>query len=544
MRTIVRDDSLYTINDAINIYLTKLNFIPKVIEISVKDAFGYLAAESLKAPVDYPPFSRSNVDGYAIRSECTPGLLKVVDRIGIGEFKDIRLEGCDAIEVDTGAIIPMGADAVVKIEDVEIIDDKIKIPRKVSFGQNIGWVGSDIPRGFPILRKGEVISHEKIALLASLGISKVKVYDKLKIYLIATGDELIEPGNSLTPGKIYESNLHYLYSKLREKYQIVGMTLLGDNVNSIKNEIKKGTSLADVVILTGGTSAGEKDYVHKAIRELGNIIIHGIKIKPGKPTILGLVDNKPVIGLPGNIVSSIVVFDTVVSEVLKALYPSQEDLELKKVRAKLALTIKADDYRNTLIPVYLAKAVNGSFYALPVKFDSYMVGTFALTEGYVMLEPGEKVEEGKEIEVNVRKFDGSLTIIGEEDKRILDLDTKNILLGSLLAIKAVEYKFGDVAIISSLYDSSVEKYDKVLCRQVLVNGEGEEVGYDEWIGMSKIIRNPVVKLKSPSSVYSLMGKAKVYAPENYISGKKVTEECLYIIGISERGKKFISNFHI
>lgn len=294
MRTIIKDESLYSIDDALRIYLSAINYTPRIREIHVKDSYGYISAENVKAPIDYPPFSRSNVDGYAIRSSCTPGELEIVERIGIGEFKEINLTECKAVEVDTGAIIPMGADAVVKIEEVEIKDGKIKINKKVNFGYNIGWLGSDIPKGFTVLRRGEKISHEKIALLASLGVDKIKVYDKLKIYLIATGDELIEPGNPLKPGKIYESNLHYLISRLKNEYEIVGSILLSDNIDKIKEEINKATLVADVIIITGGTSAGEKDYVHRAIRELGSIIIHGIKIKPGKPTILGVINNKVV----------------------------------------------------------------------------------------------------------------------------------------------------------------------------------------------------------------------------------------------------------
>ncbi|QXJ34643.1 molybdopterin molybdotransferase MoeA [Saccharolobus shibatae] len=546
MRVFVKDESLHSIEEAIKVYLSSLNFTPKIVEVGVKDSFGYVSAEDLTSPIDYPPFSRSNVDGYALKSSCTPGELKVIDRIGIGEFKEIHVNECVAVEVDTGAMIPMGADAVIKVEDVKVINgDLIKIDRKMTFGQNIGWIGSDIPKNSIILRKGEVISHEKIGLLASLGVSSVKVYEKLKIYLIVTGDELVEPGNSLPQGKIYESNLHYLYSKLKEHYKIVGLSLLRDDIESIKSEIKRAVSVADILILTGGTSAGEKDFVHRAIRELGSIIVHGIKIKPGKPTILGIVNNKPVIGLPGNIVSSMVVFDTVISEILKNLYPSRKEIiGLGKIKARLALGVTADKYRDTLIPVYLFRSIDNFYYALPVKFDSYMVGTFSLTEGYIMLKPNEEIEEGKEVEVNVKKYDDSISIIGEEDKKVLNLDTKNVLLGSLPASKAIEYKFGDIAVTSSLYTRSIENYDKVFCRQILVNGEGDEIGYDDWVGMSKIVKNPVVKLKSPSTIYSLLGKARVYAPEGYIVGNKVAEECLYMVGISERGKRYLNTMKV
>ncbi|MEM4001318.1 MAG: molybdopterin molybdenumtransferase MoeA, partial [Saccharolobus sp.] len=128
--------------------------------------------------------------------------------------------------------------------------------------------------------------------------------------------------------------------------------------------------------------------------------------------------------------------------------------------------------------------------------------------------------------------------------KVLNLDTKNVLLGSLPASKAIEYKFGDIAVTSSLYTRSIENYDKVICRQILVNGEGDEIGYDDWVGMSKIVKNPVVKLKSPSTIYSLLGKARVYAPEGYIVGNKVAEECLYMVGISERGKRYLNTMKV
>ncbi len=543
MRIIVKEDSLYDPNDAIEIFLKHIKF-ERTIDIPVEQAFSLVLAEDIKSPIDYPPFSRSNVDGYAIKSSCTPGVLEIVGKIKIGEHKNIHLNECKAVEVDTGSMIPLGSDAVVKVEEVEVKDNKVVIPKKVSFGYNVGWIGSDISKGTYVARKGKRLSHEEIALLASLGIDRVKVYDKLKIYIITTGDELIQPGKTLIEGKIYESNSYYLMSRLKEGFEVVDKVWLNDDLDKIKNEILKATEIADVVILTGGTSAGERDFVHKAILELGKIVVHGIKIKPGKPTILGLVKNKPVIGLPGNVVSSIVVFDNIVLKILENIYPARkEQLGLGKIKAKIVSHLRADRNRDTLFPVYIFKGLDNHYYSLPIKFDSYMVGTFALSEGYVMLKAGTEIEEGKEVEVNVKKYDDSLTVIGEEEKWLLDLDAKTILLGSFPALKAIEYKFGDIAIVSSLY-GDVDEYDKIIKREILSNGNGEEIGYDDWIGMSKLIRNPVVKLKSPSSVYSLLGRAKVFAPGSYIKGEKVSEEHLYLVGITERGKKFISNLNI
>ncbi|ARM75151.1 molybdopterin-binding protein [Acidianus manzaensis] len=533
MRAILPEDNLLTYKQALSILIKEKPLTYKISEVNLFEALNRISAEDIYSNIDLPPFSRSTVDGFAIKSSYTPGKFKIKAKINIGESTNLRIEGNDAIEVDTGAMIPEGADAVVKIEDTKIERDYVLIPEKISFGKNVAWIGSDIPKGFEIIKKGEILSPEKIAFLSSAGIDKIKVYDLPKIYLIITGNELVHPGEKLEPGKIYESNLYYLYARLvQDGIKVVGYEIVKDDKNEIENALERGAEKADVIITTGGTSAGEKDFVHQIISEKGRIIVHGIKFKPGKPTLFGEFKGKTVIGLPGNIVSTIMVYDRIVS---KYLLPSKSNDIIATL--KVLTELSADKKRFTYTPVYI---VNG--YAIPIPFDSYMVGSFSSADGFVGLEPGSKIKENESIDVIVKNINNNPTIIGEEDKRFYNLPFRKIFLGSYVGYKALEKGIGDVIVVSSLY-CTPEKYDYMIERNILVNGNEnqEEVGYFDWIGISKLIKNPAVKLKSPNTAINFLGKARVYAPEGYIDGKEFAKEKLYVVILNKDIKdKFFS----
>lgn len=532
MRAILDDKSLFLAEDALRIFVNETS--PKPIgveEVDILDSIGRVSAEDIFSPINLPPFSRSTVDGYAIIDSETPGEFTVIGKINIGEYKEIEIKGKEAVEVDTGAIIPENATAVIKIEETERKDDKIIIKRKVRFGENIGFIGSDIPKGFEILRAGEVINAEKIALLAAVGIRKVKVFKKPKIYIITTGDELIEPGKQLQKGKIYESNSFYLYAKLKsEGYEVIGHTHVKDDKELIKKEILRVLDLADVVILSGGTSAGEKDFVHQAIRELGKIIVHGLKFKPGKPTILAKINGKPVIGIPGNMVSTIMITEKIINRYLSIL-AGKELVDEITIKAILLNDVKADKNRYTYLPVYLFKK-DEKYFALSVPFDSYMIGTFSMADGYIGLKPDEKHSEGEEIYVYLKRLDLRPTYIGEEEPNLLKLfpEFRKIPLGSYPALKALKYGIGDVIVISNLYDNSISG-EYVYKRKILKNGNDDKVvGYYDWIGLSKIIPNSSIKLRYVSLSSNFINKATVIAPDTIISeGKEIGEEKLMIV---------------
>ncbi|MFP3232596.1 MAG: molybdopterin-binding protein, partial [Sulfolobaceae archaeon] len=235
MRAILKEENLLTVDEALKKFISSLPpSLPNTEEVDLLSSLGRISAEDVFSPLDIPPFSRSTVDGYAVISDETPGEFRVIDKVSIGEGKQVKLNRGEAIEIDTGAIIPSGATAVVKVEETVRDGNKVKVAKRLRFGENIGWVGSDIPKGMLILRKGERITPEKIALLSSVGINKVRVYRKLKIYVIATGDELVKPGEKLTTGKIYESNTYYLASRLTMLgYEVIGNVLVPDNKEKI-----------------------------------------------------------------------------------------------------------------------------------------------------------------------------------------------------------------------------------------------------------------------------------------------------------------------
>ncbi|MEM3323152.1 MAG: molybdopterin-binding protein [Metallosphaera sp.] len=532
MRNFVPETNLPSIDEALDKFLSVLPPKGRVSRLDILKSVGKITSSPVVAEIDYPPFSRSTVDGFAIVSSSTPGKFKKVNKISIGEWKDIRIKGGEAVEVDTGSPIPSGADAVVKIEETEVDGSEVIINKRVRFGTNVAWVGSDIPRGSIILDELQEVTPEDVGSLASLGINRVEVFDSVKVYVIATGDELVSPGSDLPKGKIYESNVHFLLSKLTQMgCEVVNYEVLPDNKEVIRNAIMKASDSADLIITTGGTSAGEKDYVHQIIREEGKIIVQGINVKPGKPTILGEIKGKPIFGLSGNIVATIFLFDRLVEKYIGKLngkHLARRYTYNGEVEAISILPIQADKFRTTMIPVFLFKK-GQVYFALPVPTESYMVGTFASSDGFVMLQAGKYVEEGEKIKVFAKALDTRPVLIGEEDPKLKDLNVRKIFLGSVPACAALKFGIGDILVISDLVcGKDLNEYQE-LKRWILVNGKGDEIGYNDWIGMSKLVNEPAVKLKSPATASFFLGKAKVIAPEGYIEGEKLVQEKLKLV---------------
>ncbi|EZQ10794.1 molybdopterin biosynthesis protein MoeA [Candidatus Acidianus copahuensis] len=532
MRAILPDNSLLSVEEALSKFVQEMPPKREIIEVKIDNALGLVAAEDIWSNIDLPPFSRSTVDGFAVKSSDTPGSFKIIGKIGIGEAKELRIEKGVAVEVDTGSILPYGADAVVKIEDTRVNNNIFFIDKKIPFGLNVAWVGSDINRNSIIVREGNKITPEIISLLASTGISEIKVFRPPKIYIVSTGNELISSGEELSIGKIFESNSYYLSAVLRKDGFIpVGREVVKDSKIEIWDAINRGLEKADVVLITGGTSAGEKDYVHQIIREKGKIVVHGLRIKPGKPAILGIIEGKPVFGIPGNAVATIMIYGKLIRNYLSQMV-GERTYEEESTIARLLLPVKADSKRFTYIPVFL---VDG--YAIPVRFESYMIGTFTLADGYIALNPGEEKAEDEEVKVILNSKEKDPVILGEEDPRLMNLPFRKILLGSYPACKALEKGIGDILVISS-FTCNPEKYNFSISRKIVSNGTGDEIGYDDWIGISKIVKNPSVKLKSPSTAPYFLGRAKVIAPEGYITGEEINTETLYII-VKKGKEKFL-----
>ncbi len=536
MRTILRDSSLISKEEAISRLTSSIGEFHREEKVDIQRSFGRVVSKDLFARIDLPSFSRSTVDGYAVKSECTPGTFHVIGKVRIGEGNRFTLRNCDeTVEVDTGSMLPEGADAVVKVEDTKQEGEKVKIENKVNFGVNVGWLGSDIPAGLKVLSAGSIITAEIVGLLSSLGINEIDVYSKPRAFIISTGDELVPPGYTLAEGKVYESNIFYLTSALTEDgFQIAGTKQVKDDYDLIKNAIIEGVRDSDLVVTTGGTSAGEKDYVYRVVKELGEMIFHGVRFKPGKPTFVGKINGVPIVGLPGNMVSSIMVYRKVVRPSLERAFKVRRH-ESFKVEATALMDIKADEKRFTYIPVLIFKR-GDDYFALPLKFDSYMIGTFSMANGYVGMQEGSNIEEGEKVEVEVTNPPSDYVIVGEEDPIIPSMGMY-YPIGSVPALKMMKNGVGDLLVISSLA-SDVEDFDYTVDREVLAIGNGPEIGYDDWVSLAKYTQKPAVKLRYRSLAPRFLGKAKVVGSSCYLKGgERLGSETLFIVAITDAGKR-------
>ncbi|MEM4970811.1 MAG: molybdopterin molybdotransferase MoeA [Sulfolobales archaeon] len=397
--------------EAIELYLKELGSLELGCEVvPVEDAYGRVLCEDIRAPISLPPFPRSLVDGFAViyddiagASKDNPSKLKLLGRISVGEDAsniEVPRGGCYA--VDTGSYVPLNTDLIIPYERTSIAGDYVFIYNPLPRGSNIAYPGSDIHRGFIIAKRGWRADERIISAIASAGVKSVKVYRRVRICIAATGNELQEPGGGLEPGKIYESNLEALSALLRsEGFEVHSLGILRDRADEIKEAITKGLEICDLLFITGGTSAGIEDYVYRAIEEMGRVIIRGIKYKPGKPLTLGVIRGKPVIGLPGNPVSVIMLIKTIMSKLLSRVRGEEDWLQMPlNGRGKLLRSVRGAEGRLTHIPSILIRGEKGLF-ILPWVLESYMISRLALADIFIeipydtqkrILKPMEEVE--------------------------------------------------------------------------------------------------------------------------------------------------------
>ena len=375
--------------------------------IPITESSGRILSQSVFAPRNNPPFNRSTMDGYAVRSrdiadinETDPAILKITGESFIGQpRKEMACEGC-CFRISTGAIIPSGADAVVRVEDTEETgDEKVRIFVSVSSGTNIAESGSDISGQELLTLAGKVVDTNDIAVFASLGIPEVEVYRKLKITVISTGNELIAYNGKYREGSINDANGIALCNELNN-YSFIDTVYAGivpDDYNQIKEKIDENLTKADIVILSGGSSAGESDLVYRIIDEMSpGMIFHGVLVKPGLPTVLGQSGNKVVIGLPGFPVSSMMIFRSIfLQAILSAGGLNRQPASLRGV---LAVNLKLEMGRQNLIPVSVAPGEPSRIY--PVTGLSGSISRFMSTSGFISLEGDTKfLEAGTETDV-------------------------------------------------------------------------------------------------------------------------------------------------
>jgi molybdenum cofactor synthesis domain-containing protein len=294
--------------------------------VPITEACGRILAEDVIAKYDVPHFDRSAVDGYAVKAEDTfgasvnnPVLLKLVGEVEVGE-KPIEMRSGEAVKVSTGSALPKGANAVVMLEYTKEENGVVEVYKSVIPFENVSRRGEDVKAGEVVLKAGEVLQPQDIGILAMLGYSEVAVLRKPVVAVVSTGNELVEVGADLEVGKVVNSNAPMLCCMLKQfGCELIYMGIVKDDYDELKNTLLKAVEVADCVITTGGTSVGKRDFVPEVVKEIGELIVHGISIKPGMPTGFGVVRGKPILILSGFPVACFVGFQLLFPEVLAKL---------------------------------------------------------------------------------------------------------------------------------------------------------------------------------------------------------------------------------
>lgn len=372
-------------------------------EINCEDAYGRVLYNDVYSRMDFPPFDKALKDGFAILSEdsygaCeeSPNTLEIIDFLEAGSITDKKVEKGKCVEISTGAAIPEGANAVVMVEYSEKFDDKVNLLTTATPSQDIAKKGSDIEEGNLILKKGDVLNPGKIGVLLSQGFKTIEVFKKPTVGVISSGNEIMMQGEELPFGKIYDVNGNMIKNdavSCGSDAKFLGV--VRDDYDQVKEKIQESLKDVDILLCSGGTSAGLGDVIKHVMDELGEVYIHGISVQPGKPTIVGVIDEKLVIGLPGNPVSALMIFNAFVAPPLTKCVGIEKDFEQKVIRGVMTRRIHSPVGRMQ----YQLVKVNGSKIQ-PIFKDSGAIFSLSSADGYVKVEKSvELLDEGEEVEV-------------------------------------------------------------------------------------------------------------------------------------------------
>ncbi|WP_308001082.1 gephyrin-like molybdotransferase Glp [uncultured Clostridium sp.] len=308
-------------------------------EVQLIDAIDKVLAEDVYSLINNPPFNKSAMDGYAVMYEDTNEsgkVLQIIDEVFAGEASNKEVTAGTAIKIMTGAPIPKGANAVIKKEDVEVKENSIILKKQLKENENICFKGEDIKEGQLLVRNGKKLNYADIGIIASSGISMIKVYKKPKVAFISTGDEVVDIGQNLSYGKIFNSNKYTILARIKELgYEVINVKHVNDQYDDIGNTIKEICNMADLVITTGGASVGDKDLIKEAIDEInGEKLFWKIKIKPGSSVLCSKYNNTVIISLSGNPTAALTTFELLARTSLERMSGGSK-IEIKREKAVL-----------------------------------------------------------------------------------------------------------------------------------------------------------------------------------------------------------------
>jgi len=475
--------------------------------VKLPAALGRVLAHDVTAPIDVPPFDRANVDGFALRSADSVGASDIAPRrlrlngevIVCGHAPALEVAPGSATTIATGGVIPRGADAVVMVEHTELVDDEsgpaIDVRRAVAPGQFVSYAGSDIARGEVVLRRYTPISSREIGMLAACGLVEIEVVRKPRVAVLSTGDELVAPGRVLAPARVYDSNGAVIAAAIAEAGgEPVPFGAIPDDEAALERAMRSALTACDMVVLSGGTSKGAGDLSHRIAAKLGDILVHGVALKPGKPLCLAVIGGKPLVVLPGFPTSAIFTFHAFVAPVIRARagLPPQA---ARVIEANVPVRIASELGRQEFVLVALVAGDAGEAVAFPTAKGSGAVTSFSQADGFLEIDAlAPALDAGTRARVTLIGQAGAapdLVIMGSHCIALdivlgvlaeRGLSARTIAIGSMGGVAAAERGECDLAPVH-LIDPASGVYNAHLLREELVLLKG-------WQRMQGFVHRP------------------------------------------------------
>lgn len=380
--------NVVTVEKALEIIYGEFLPITAYEDVAVKDASGRILAEDVFSSEDIPSFDRSTVDGFALKAsdtygagESMPSLISIKAEVLMGERADISIDSGECVKISTGGMLPDGADSVIMVEHTDCSFDGMCLCLKsVSPYENVTRRGEDTKNGDMVLSKGTVISSSAVGILCALGKTHIRCIKKIKLGVFSTGDEIVDIGETPSVGQIRDINSVLLQSLMQENgCDVINYGIVKDKKEELVNTFSRALEECDAVILSGGSSKGERDMTAEIIGEKGSLLFHGLAMKPGKPTVLGNCGNKAVFGLPGHPAAAYYVALRLILPYIYHIYGKKYMPESRKY--KLMTDIPSNHGREEIVPVKIKEGK-----AVPVFGKSGLVTLLSDSDGYIIID--------------------------------------------------------------------------------------------------------------------------------------------------------------